>query len=63
MCEGFIRAERDYRPRLADCVGQPYHLVPSDLIVALLTELAQLEHKRKPLAEGRGAFLFWLKAK
>lgn len=29
----------------ADCVGQPYHL-PSDLIVTLLTELAQLENAR-----------------
>lgn len=30
---------------LLDCVGQPYHL-PSDLIVTLLTELAQLENER-----------------
>lgn len=31
----------------ADCVGQPYHL-PSDLIVTLLTELAQVENQGSP---------------
>lgn len=46
---------------LLDCVGQPYHL-PSDLIVTLLTELAQLENERFQPEEALNLFYSRTKA-